>query len=171
MNEVNTAQLNKSLKSCAEASQHLSASQVNLKVVNVNPHQQLPVKHQNSGSQVQDHLLSSKTRVSAFKMPTASGSGEFLPALEKDMTGPNPTSFRNLTRLFQEKQKAKFYQKNFTQAQKILSQLHLTSTQPKHFAPGLLSSEDNQINLRVNNRSQDSNNNNLEASQTSSYRF
>lgn len=55
-------------------------------------------------------------------MPLAQGKGDILPALEKDIQERNP-SFQNLSKLFKEKEKQKFYAKNINLANAILNKV------------------------------------------------
>ena len=70
-------------------------------------------------------------------MPLARGKGDLLPVLEKDMKDPT-RQFKNLSRLFKDKQKEKFYTKNSQMAINILKKVggeqkkqNLTTTSPR----------------------------------------
>ena len=66
--------------------------------------------------------MPSSTKVTAYRLPLAEGKGDLLPALEKDLQEPG-LSFKNLSRLFKDRQKEKFYNKNAQLARNILKKV------------------------------------------------
>ena len=82
----------------------------------------------------------------------AKGVGDLLPALEKDMMEAEP-SFKNLSQLFKDKQRERFYAKNAEKAKKILSSSNLRyrkNSMPKIVrAEAALSTDNNQLILNL----------------------
>ena len=88
----------------------------------VDGHTTMKSHRQNTSEEKLQEKTTNKTqKISAFKMPLAQGKGYLLPALEKDMREPN-LAFNNLSKLFKEKQREKFYAKNLTMTQTMLEE-------------------------------------------------
>ena len=64
-----------------------------------------------SGTKMPANLPQAIKKVTAYRLPQAKGKGDFIEAVEKDLLNPNPT-FKNLSQLFKDKQREKFYAKN-----------------------------------------------------------